>query len=250
MKLPKRRNRRQARPSRRCLLHIALRLAPALLVVPMAPAFAARPMATDDTSTAAPGSCQIEVWTDRTDAARALTLAPACGLPAGFELDTAFSSVEQQQPLLSAAAAGLKWVPEAARFDSPFGAMRFGGIAVAAASRDPTLGWRGDYLALVGLASLTPLPPLNLYLNAFVARRLEDGSRVTGTRAALAWQPDARWLLFVEHLRASDATRIGNAGLRWWLQPDTLGLDLVGTRSAAGGQSLGIGLGWYGIGLP
>ena len=52
---------------------------------------------------------------------------------------------------------------------------------------------------------------------------------------------------------ASDATRAVNAGLRFWLQPEVLGLDLVGSRSRAADQRLGtgvnIGLGWYGLRL-
>lgn len=206
MTLPKRRRARLA-------------VAGALLVaIDMPCAFAARPMATDDTSTAPAGSCQIEAWSDRSDVSRALTLAPACGLPGGFELDTSFSSVEHEQPLVSTAGVGLKWVPESARFGTPLGTLRFGGIALATTARDPVLGWRGDVAALVGLASLAPLPTLNLYLNGFVAHRLSDGPHLTGTRAALAWQPDARWLLFAEHLRTNDGERVGNAGLRFWLR--------------------------------
>jgi hypothetical protein len=69
-------------------------------------------------------------------------------------------------------------------------------------------------------------------------------------RLALAWQPDERLLLFVEGLRASDSAELRNAGMRLWAIPGVLGLDVVITRSATGGLSIGFGLGWYGIALP
>lgn len=217
------------------------------------PGWAARPMATDDTSTAGSGTCQAEAWTERVDASRSVTLAPACGLTEELELDSSFSRVAGQSLPLSAAAAGLKWVPEAASFETALGRVRLGGIAFGAWARDAARGWRGDYVALVGLASLTPVPELNLYVNAFVTHSLDRGPKLGGARAAIAWQPGDRWLLFVEGLTASDATRSVNAGLRYWLQPDVLGLDVVGSRPKAGGQSfgasVGVGIGWYGLRL-
>jgi hypothetical protein len=82
------------------------------------------------------------------------------------------------------------------------------------------------------------------------AADVDSGHRVNGLRTALAWQADERLLLFVEGLRASDSTNLRNAGLRLWAIPGVLGLDLVSTRSAAGGLSIGFGFGWYGISLP
>ncbi len=210
-------------------------------------------MATDDTSTAGRGTCQVEAWTERVDAARSITLAPACGLTDDLELDTSFSRVAAQPTIVSAAAAGFKWVPGAASFDTALGIVRLGGIAFGAWARDPLRGWRGDYVALVGLASLTPMPELNLYVNAFVTHNLDRGPHLSGARAALAWQSSERWLWFVEGLAASDATRAVNAGFRFGLRPDVLGLDVVGSRPWADGRSpglgVGIGVGWYGLQL-
>ena len=210
-------------------------------------------MATDDTSTADRGTCQVEAWNERVDSQRSMTVAPACGLTGDLELDTSFSRLAGQPATLSGAAAGLKWVPEAASFETALGTVKLGAIAFGAWARDEKRGWRGDYVALVGLGSLTPVPELNLYLNAFVTRSLAGGPQVSGARAALAWQAGERWLLFVEGLTASDATRAVNAGFRFWLRPDVLGLDVVGSRSKAGGQAygngMGIGFGWYGLPL-
>jgi hypothetical protein len=54
-------------------------------------ALAARPMATDDSSTAPAGICQTEAWTERADDGHTLTPAPACGLTDELELDTSVS---------------------------------------------------------------------------------------------------------------------------------------------------------------
>ena len=225
-----------------------------VLLGPLA-AWAARPMATDDTSTAESGTCQVEAWADGVDDARSATVAPACGLRAELELDTAFSRLTGQAGGggLAGASAGLKWVPSAASFETAMGTVRLGTSAYGAWARDAVRGWRNDQVVLVLLSSLTPLPELNFYANAFATHDLNGGQHIRGARAAAAWRQGDRWLLFVEALSASDATRAVNAGLRFWLQPEVLGLDLVGSRSRAADQRLGtgvnIGLGWYGLRL-
>jgi hypothetical protein len=141
-------------------------------------------------------------------------------------------------------------VPAFARSDTPVGQVRFGAIGIAAAARDPTAGWRGDYVAAVLLASLTPLPELNLYLYLYAARSLGDELPGRGVRGAVAWQPHACCLAFVEAPFATNRDTVTNLGLRWWLRPEVFGIDVVGTRTSGGAHALGVGFGWYGIPWP
>ena len=68
-------------------LRLALaRLAFVLAALPgMAPAWAGRPMASDDAAILAPGDCQVEAWALRTDTQREWWALPACGI-GGWEL--------------------------------------------------------------------------------------------------------------------------------------------------------------------
>jgi hypothetical protein len=210
---------------------------------------AARPMATDDTATAPGGECQIEAWGDRADAARAQILAPACGLTDELELDTAVSRIQGGGTAVNGLVAGLKWVPESAAFETPLGAVALGLEGGTFWARDAGGSWRGDGLVVVALSSLAIAPGWNLYANLAVSRLPSDGRIVTGVRAAVAWQPAERWLLFVEGLADNASSNVRNAGLRWWAVPNVLGLDIVTTRSRTSGTTLSVGFGWYGIQL-
>lgn len=228
-----------------------LRGAPALAVacaglLAAEAAVGARPMATDDTGVAAAGSCQVEAWTDRVRGDRAVTAVPACGLTDEVEVDIGLGRLRVDGVAGSAAALTLKWVPTAAAVSTAVGDLRFGAAVVAAAARASGGGWRGDAVGFEALGSLAPRPDLNLYLNLYVLRERADSGRGTGARAAVAWSPSERWLLFVEALAAQGSKPVANAGLRHWLVPDRLGLDLVATRTPAG-TGLSLGFGWYGL---
>ncbi|HYN61875.1 MAG TPA: hypothetical protein VET87_20415 [Rubrivivax sp.] len=207
-------------------------------------------MATDDTATSAAGECQIEAWGERIDDERSQILAPACGLTDTLELDTAVLRVQSGSASVSGLGLGLKWVPTHAAWETALGTVRLGlqgGVFWARASGER---WKADSAALVGLSGLEFAPAWNLYANFATARNLDTGKHVNGLRLALAWQPDERVLLFVEGLRANDSSNLRNAGFRLWAIPDVLGLDAVTTRSATGGLTFSVGLGWYGIRLP
>jgi hypothetical protein len=225
-------------------------LLPLLCWLAVQVAHAARPMATDDTATAAAGECQIEAWGERIDDVRAQVLAPACGLTDTLELDTAVSRIQSGGASLNGLVLGLKWVPANAAWDTALGTVRLGlegGVFWARASGER---WNADVASLIALSSIEFAPTWNLYANLVTTRDLDTGKHVNGLRLALAWQPDERVLLFVEGLRASDSSNLRNAGFRLWAIPDVLGLDVVTTRSANGGLSFSVGFGWYGIRLP
>ncbi|MGL6109097.1 MAG: hypothetical protein ACRC2B_03245 [Rubrivivax sp.] len=207
-------------------------------------------MATDDTGTVAAGECQVEIWGEHADAERAQVLAPACGLTDTLELDLGASRTVGSSAKVTGLAAGLKWVPAGATFDTALGTVGLGLEGGLFWARDADQGWRADSVVVVALASLAMGSQWNLYANVLTSRSLSDGRHVHGLRTALSWQPQDRWLLFVESLAASDSSRVRNAGLRWWAVPEVIGLDLITSHSTASGTSVSVGLGWYGIRLP
>ena len=211
---------------------------------------AARPMATDDTATAAAGECQIEAWGERVDDERSQVLAPACGLTDTLELDAGFSRIQGGSATLNAMVLGLKWVPTGAAWDTALGTVRLGLLGGVFWTRTTGDRWKTESAALVGLSGLEFSPDWNLYANFVTTRNLDTGKHVNGLRVALAWQPDERVMLFVEGLRSSDSSNVRNAGFRLWAIPEVLGLDVVTTRSTSGGLTVSVGLGWYGIRLP
>lgn len=213
-------------------------------------AHAGRPMATDDTNTVARGECQVEAWGERAEVERSQVLAPACGLADTVELDLGASRNVGSGAKVTGLAAGLKWVPADAFYESPLGSVGLGLEAGLFWARDSAQGWRADRVAVVALSSLAFAPQWNLYANVLSTRSLSDGKSVNGLRMALAWQPQDRWLLFVEGLAATDSSNVRNAGLRWWAVPNVIAFDLITTRAAASGLSVSFGLGWYGLRLP
>jgi hypothetical protein len=225
----------------------------AACVVLTSPTQAARPMATDDTSTAAAGECQIEAWGERDETDRAQVLAPACGLTDALELDTAASRLQGGGRAVDGAAVGLKWVPSAAATATALGTVRFGLEGGLFWVRGATGAWRRDSLAVLGLSSLSFAGGWNLYANLGTTLDLATDRHATELRMALAWQPDERWLLFIEALADDRGSRLRNAGLRLWAVPEVLGLDLVAVRAGTGSGSVtsfSLGLGWYGLKWP
>jgi hypothetical protein len=207
-------------------------------------------MATDDTHTAPRGECQIEVWGERVDAERSQILAPACGVSDSVEFDAAASRNQGSATTVDALGAGLKWVPSGATLETALGTFGVGAHAGVFWARDAQRGWRGDTVALVALTSLAIAPAWNIYANLFTTRSLPDGTHTNGIRVAVAWQPDARWLLFTEGLATRGSKTIGNAGLRFWAVRDVLGLDIVASRAGSSDVSVSVGLGWYALRLP
>ena len=65
-----------------------------------------------------------------------------------------------------------------------------------------------------------------------------------------AWQANEHWLMFGEVLATGHDRTAGNAGVRCWLVPGTVGLDFSAGLSAAGRTTLSPGLGWYRVRLP
>lgn len=222
----------------------------ALCSLQLGVASAGRPMATDDTATVSPGECQFEAWGLRVGDERSQTVAPACGLTDTLELDTAATRIQGGKPSLNGLGVGLKWAPDEAVFATTLGSLSLGIEGGVFWSRNPAEPWRADNLAVVALASLALTPTWTISANLGTTRSLLDHKFTTGARLGAAWQASERWLLFVETFAADRGGSLNNAGLRWWLLPGQLGVDLVASRYTGSAASVSLGLGWYGLRLP
>jgi len=230
-------------------------LLPALALSASA-AHAGRPLATDDAGTAEAGSCQVELWQDRTSQARDTVLAPACGLPGGLEIGAEHVWPRPAADLRGAGALSLKWAPPQARRETAAGELAFGLKLALDVERPADAGLRHAGSSVLALATLRPGKDLALHLNLGLATARGSGPAAGSgwvARAALAWTPSEPWLVFAEALGNGRPAAFGSTvlatGVRRWIVPERLGLDLTLARERGGPRVLGAGLGWYGIGL-
>lgn len=219
-------------------------------------ALAGRPLSTDDPNTADTGTCQVELWTERSRgrADGSTVLAPACGLAPGLELGVEHRWARPGQDLRASAGLGLKWGPDFAQRKTALGPLALGLKLALGYDRPAAAGWRHNGLGLLALAVLQPTEQLQLLANLGPVRDAASGSATTQMNLALAWTPLPAALLFAETQAndrpASAGATVNTLGGRWWLLPEHLGLDLSASRAAGSGLGTrwSLGLGWYGIG--
>lgn len=207
---------------------------------------AARPMGTEDAATNPGAQCQIEAWVDFSHQAKHGHIAPACGVGAGLELgfESVFASPATEQ--VQARAATLKWAPEWLEWHG----WRFGLKGGTLTQKDPgESNWRQSTWSLLGIASLPINEQWTLHVNAGHQHDIDAQNNVNPISVALAWTPCSRWQAFAEVIGDNKSTTAQSAGMRWWILPDQLGLDLTATRTNATAKSSvwGIGIGWYGL---
>lgn len=212
---------------------------------------AARPLMTDDAGVNPVGGCQVEAWRDRgRQRVRFDHVDPACGVAEGLEvgLDLVRSRPGGEQD--QGRALTLKWSPEWAQW----GMWRFGVTTGTSWLKSPATPqraahWRtGDWSA-IAIASAELSDTWALHLNAGHQHDLTRQGTATVYASALTWRPHERWVLFAEALGNTRNAAVKAVGLRYWLIPDQLGLDLTAGRNGAGARqgSWGMGIGWYGI---
>jgi hypothetical protein len=224
------------------------------LAVLVAPAWAGRPLATDDAVVADRGSCQVEGWIARAEAESALVLAPACGVADGLELDGEFAQTRPSGESKSQAAqVALKWVPAAGEFDTPAGTLQLGGKFAYTRARSSGSASNGAIASALALATLEAAPALRLDFNLgpLFARASNQASTLVNV-AVVVTPADAA--LFFAEVQASDRPLIVGStarrtGARWWLAKDEFGLDFTASRfSGVAGIVWSVGFGWYGLG--
>ncbi len=208
---------------------------------------AARPLTTDDAAVNPPGTCQVEAWQDQErDASKHMHLAPACGVVPGLEMGAEVVRSSPSEEHLQARAIGVKWVPAFAQF----GAWQFGLKGGVLSQKPPgEQHWRAGNWSAQVLASRELSTEWSLHVNAGHLHDTDLQSNVTSYGAALSWTPHPRMQIFAEVIGDTRAAVQKGVGMRWWLLPDQLGLDVTAARNGAGANTSvwGIGLGWYGI---
>jgi hypothetical protein len=214
---------------------------------------AGRPLATDDAATAAPRSCQLEAWHEQAGSDRAWVFAPACGLAPGWELDADLTLLQPREPVRSALGLAVKWVPAAGHLDTRAGPLDLGLKLASSHQRLAAGGWQAGQSSVLALASGQAGPAWAWHANLGLAHQHSVGQTAGLLNLALAWTPHPRAQLFAEVQANSRREWFGgtvkSTGARWWLRPDTLGLDLTASRESGVGSTLWtLGLGWYGLG--
>lgn len=207
---------------------------------------AGRPLVTDDASTNPQAQCQFETWVDLGADSLHGHLAPACGVGGGWELGLEAVYAAPANAQVQARAASLKWAPEWLAW----GELRFGlrgGMLSQKEPHDPR--WRAANWSLIGIVSWPIDAQWTVHLNAGHQHDIDTQAGVNPVSVAVHWQPHPRWSAFMEAVADTRSTPAQSVGMRWWLLPETLGLDLTASRSNATDRSsvFGIGLGWYGL---
>jgi hypothetical protein len=219
----------------------------ALSLAACMPAQAGRPLATEDAGTNPQAQCQLETWVDaESGGAHSTHLAPACGLMDGLELGLELIKTSPRDKQTQGRALALKWAPEWLTWQDWRWGVKASGISEQAPGES---AWHQAHTAVLGIASLPITPQWTLHLNLGRQRNMLEQVSATTYGAALVWTPHERWVVFGEIGGDNKTPARQSAGLRYWLLPDQLGLDLTGCRTNAtrDGHAWGIGLGWYGL---
>ncbi|MEN3111456.1 hypothetical protein ACFONG_08690 [Uliginosibacterium paludis] len=223
----------------------------ALLMLLSTPAFAGRPLGTDDAGTVGDRLCQLEAWRDKAKESRGWVVAPACGL-GEFELGLEASRSRQAEGQTETAQSlALKWGPSALSY----GPLSFGGkiwsgrARTSAAAEDESTGYRPVENGALLLGSWALQEDLALHLNLGLARDRVERRNARLGNLALSWNVDERVMLFGEAMYQQHAGTTQSTGIRLWAIPGKLGIDLTAARMAGvrDSASYTVGFGWYGV---
>jgi hypothetical protein len=208
-------------------------------------AHAGRPLATDDASTAGAGNCQVESWWQRARDSRSVAVAPACGIGEAFEVNAEVDRSNSVAPAQTDLTLGAKWVDPSWKL----GPLALGLKAWLGQTRlsdgSQQHGDRGASLLVSTELGASGAAHLNLGRQ----RNAADGGQHNLLNLALTWKPGDSWLTFAEINAERHSPTTQAAGVRYWVRPDVLGLDLTVGQSAGQPDSRvwSIGLGWYGL---
>lgn len=212
-------------------------------------AHAGRPLSVEDAGVNPVAQCQVESWLERGLASGSethLVLAPACGVFDGVELGLEGGWAQRTSRGDTHRALALKWVPDAAQW----GPWQFGAKLTVGSERPAGENQWGDApTGLLAIGTWQASEAWSVHLNLGADAPHDDGDTVGHAGAAIAWTPTPKVLLFAELTAAQRTPATRGVGLRYWLLPDVLGLDLTVSRTNAVRDSTTatVGLGWYGI---
>ena len=209
-------------------------------------AHAARPLTVDDTGVNDIGTCQLESWRDHEHGSRHLHIAPTCGVLPGLELNLelvrSMPSSEQSQGRFL----GFRWIPASAQWGGWQFGMKAGWLQEKPAEQTR---WQDGNWSAALMASRPLSDSVTLLVNLGHTHLTDQQQKLTTHGVALMWHFSPRWMLYAEALGDTRHTVQKGAGVRYWLIPEVLGLDLTAMRttSRADSRIWGVGFGWYGI---
>ena len=218
-----------------------LALAAALAALP---AFAGRPLSTEDASTLRDHACQVEAWVDRYRESTQSWLVPACNFGAGIEWQLgAARTREAGRSVFSEGyfqAKTVRWLE-----GSPWGVGLVAGV-----TRKPLAeshrGWSNPYLLLplsVAAGTSGALLHLNIGASHDRAERRTVTVWAVGAEAPIA----ARTHLVAEAFGENAGRPFVRAGLRFTALTDLLDLDLTAVAKPGGTRDerhVSVGLTW------
>jgi hypothetical protein len=224
-----------------------MRIAPALACLPLlaAPAWAARPMITDDARIVDAKACQVESWVRTNAASRESWALPACNPTGGAELT--FGGARTRVDGEAAATTDIQ--AQAKTLFRPLVTNGWGyGLAVGTV-RHPNLAgggrFPGDLYAYVPASVSFADDAVVAHANVGALRRKEDGQRFLTWGLAAETRLDARLQLVTEAFGQQVGNPFFQLGLRFWLVPDRLQVDATyGNRFGSTDENR-----WYSIGL-
>lgn len=209
-------------------------------------AWAGRPLATEDAGVNDKGTCQLEAWVDRGTDLHHTHVAPACGLIDGLELGLEVDAPSHTSLDAHDILAALKWAPEHLTWHG----WRFG--AKAAIAGEKAAGDSDRHYAnwtALGIATYEFNDQWTAHVNLghTYDKLTKSDSAIYGVAAT--YGVSERLMVFAELNGDNRSAATQSVGMRWWLLPETLGLDVTTSRTNAtsDSQTWGIGLGWYGL---
>lgn len=209
-------------------------------------AHAGRPMSTDDAGTVGDAHYQIEAWREHTDNQHSTTLAPAFGF-GDFEFGLEVGKTVAPEALrIRDRALSLKWAPE----NLALGPLRFGAKAWIARSRETTEEENSTSRenGAIAISSWNISETIAAHLNLGFAHNGVERRNERIANVGVSWAIHERVSVFAEALHQQHSPTSQATGLRFWLIPEKLGLDLTASRETGvrNSRTIGIGFGWYG----
>jgi hypothetical protein len=226
----------------------AARLLAALLLCSASlPALAFRPLLTDDASVNPVGECQLETWYQSESALNLWAVAPACGIGANLEIGVEFTRTSPR--LEDRGGFGLQL--KAALPALTVGTWDFGAKVKGFALKNPaTTDGKPDLYQGFLLATGTFTESVTVHLNLGGARDTAERRDALVYGAAVMYTFGDKGFVFAELAGDHRSGAIRNAGARWWLIGDRLGVDFSVARQAGVPDSTlyTIGVAYYGLG--
>ena len=217
------------------------------------PAWAGRPLSTDDAATADLGTCQIESWRDKQSSTQTTTVAPACGVFKGIELGIDYARDSGSGERSYGRGIALKWVPESWQAKTTVAEFNAGVKFSAAQERQPGEGWKAAEQSALLMVSSKFSDTISAHINLGSIKSRGENVRGTVLNAALVASFDPHVLVFIESQTNDRRTVFGptvnTIGARYWVVPEKIGVDVTASRNAGGNQGTtwGVGFGWYGL---